>query len=180
MAPGTIVARAWKAPSSPPPQSSGSGSPPRLPFLPPWTACVPPAFFPATPALAGACVEDPPGRISPGFFFAQFGPRASRPHSPLPDPPAPSHAPYHPPGCVESFHSRSRDELLNVTEFESLRQARQCATAWREDYNDYRPHSSLGGVSPAEYARRCVACVPAAPPLQQHSDLSPFPQPILS
>lgn len=83
-------------------------------------------------------------------------------------------------GYAESFHSRLRDELLNVTEFESLRQARQCATAWREDYNDYRPHSSLGGLSPAEYARRCAACVPATPPLQQHSDPSPFPQPILS
>ena len=73
-------------------------------------------------------------------------------------------------GYAESFHSRLRDELLRVTEFENLSHARGCGSAWREDYNEYRPHSSLGGLSPSEFARRCAASGPAAPPLQQHSD----------
>ena len=48
-------------------------------------------------------------------------------------------------GYAESFHSRLRDELLNMEEFDSVRHARAHAKAWREDYNGYRPHSSLGG-----------------------------------
>jgi len=73
-------------------------------------------------------------------------------------------------GYAESFHSRLRDELMNVTEFESLAHARACGVTWREDYNDYRPHSSLGGLTPTEFAFRCAASVSAAPPLQQHSE----------
>jgi transposase InsO family protein len=73
-------------------------------------------------------------------------------------------------GYAESFHSRLRDELMSVTEFESLKHARACGAAWREDYNEYRPHSSLGGLNPTEYARRCAASVSAAPSLQQHSE----------
>ena len=83
-------------------------------------------------------------------------------------------------GYAESFHSRLRDELMNVTEFENVRHARACGAAWREDYNEYRPHSSLGGLSPTEFARRCAAFVPAAPPLQQHSVPLFNSQPILS
>jgi transposase InsO family protein len=83
-------------------------------------------------------------------------------------------------GYAESFHSRLRDELMNVTEFENVRHARACGAAWREDYNEYRPHSSLGGLSPTEFARRCAASVPAAPPLQQHSVPLFNSQPILS
>lgn len=73
-------------------------------------------------------------------------------------------------GYAESFHSRLRDELLRVTEFENLSHARSCGLAWREDYNEYRPHSSLGGLAPSEFASRCAASGSAAPPLQQHSD----------
>ncbi len=73
-------------------------------------------------------------------------------------------------GYAESFHSRVRDELFNVEEFSNLSQAVACVAAWREDYNDYRPHSSLQGMTPTEFARRCAASVSAAPPLQQHSD----------
>jgi putative transposase len=54
---------------------------------------------------------------------------------------------------VESFNGRARDELLNVEEFASLREARVVVEAWRIEYNTYRPHSSLGGLTPVEFAR---------------------------
>ena len=53
-------------------------------------------------------------------------------------------------GYAESFHSRLRDEFLATEEFENLAAARRLTTAWREDYNHHRPHSSLGYVTPAE------------------------------
>ena len=55
---------------------------------------------------------------------------------------------------VESFNGRVRDELLNVEEFGSLAEARVLAEAWRTEYNTYRPHSALDGLTPAEYAQR--------------------------
>jgi putative transposase len=72
-------------------------------------------------------------------------------------------------GFAESFHSRLRDEFLALEVFESLVAARKLTQAWREDYNHYRPHSSLGYVAPAEFAARCAASVRATPSLQQHS-----------
>ena len=53
---------------------------------------------------------------------------------------------------IESFNGRFRDECLNSHEFESLEDARKKIEAWRIDYNDYRPHSSLGQLTPREYA----------------------------
>jgi len=69
-------------------------------------------------------------------------------------------------GFAESFHSRFRDEFLAMEEFESLMTARKLTGAWKHDYNTVRPHSSLGYVPPAEFARRWAASVtaPAAPP----------------
>jgi len=55
---------------------------------------------------------------------------------------------------VESFNGRVRDELLNVEEFGSLTEAQVLIEAWRQEYNTYRPHSALGGLTPAEYAER--------------------------
>jgi putative transposase len=55
---------------------------------------------------------------------------------------------------VESFNGRVRDELLNIEEFGSLVEARVVVEAWRIEYNTYRPHSSLGGLTPAEFATR--------------------------
>jgi putative transposase len=55
---------------------------------------------------------------------------------------------------VESFNGRFRDELLNETLFSSLAQARSAITAWKEDYNNHRPHSALGNISPAEFAMK--------------------------
>jgi putative transposase len=54
----------------------------------------------------------------------------------------------------ESFNNRVRQELLNPNWFRSLADARAQATAWRRDYNANHPHSSLGNLSPEEYARR--------------------------
>jgi putative transposase len=51
---------------------------------------------------------------------------------------------------VESFNSRVRDELLNIEEFGSLLEAQVVVETWRNEYNTYRPHGSLGGLTPAE------------------------------
>ena len=53
---------------------------------------------------------------------------------------------------IESFNGRFRDECLNSHEFVSLKDARMKIEAWRIDYNDYRPHSSLGQLTPSEFA----------------------------
>jgi putative transposase len=57
-------------------------------------------------------------------------------------------------GFVESFNGRLRDELLNETMFRSLAHAREVLSDWREDYNGERPHTSLDGLTPNEFARR--------------------------
>lgn len=53
-------------------------------------------------------------------------------------------------GFAESFHSSFRDEFLASDVFENL--AVKLTAAWKEDYNHYRPHSSLGDATPAESA----------------------------
>lgn len=53
---------------------------------------------------------------------------------------------------VESFNGRMRDECLNEQWFVSLDHARQTIEAWRQDYNQNRPHSALGDRTPAEFA----------------------------
>jgi putative transposase len=60
-------------------------------------------------------------------------------------------------GYAESFHSRLRDEFLATEMFESLSAARRLTAAWKEDYNTVRPHSSLGYLTPCEFASGCVA-----------------------
>ena len=52
----------------------------------------------------------------------------------------------------ESFNGRLRDELLNETLFRSLPHARAVLEAWRRDYNEERPHSKLGWMTPRDYA----------------------------
>jgi putative transposase len=54
---------------------------------------------------------------------------------------------------IESFNGRLRDELLNETIFSSLAHARSALSSWRSDYNDHRPHSGLGWLTPAEFAQ---------------------------
>jgi hypothetical protein len=54
---------------------------------------------------------------------------------------------------VESFGSRVRDELLAVELFSCLAEAQVMVADWRDDYNEHRPHSSLGMTAPAAFAR---------------------------
>lgn len=53
---------------------------------------------------------------------------------------------------VESFNGRMRDELLNESLFFGLDHARSAIAEWADDYNNFRPHSSLGYHTPADYA----------------------------
>jgi putative transposase len=55
-------------------------------------------------------------------------------------------------GHIESFNGRLRDECLNASWFVSLSDARRKIEHWRRDYNDARPHSSLGYLTPKEFA----------------------------
>lgn len=54
---------------------------------------------------------------------------------------------------AESFIGRLRDECLNENWFITLKDARETIEAWRIDYNESRPHSSLKYLSPMEYAK---------------------------
>lgn len=60
-------------------------------------------------------------------------------------------------GFCESFNGRVRDELLNETLFFGLDHARTTITAWADDYNEERPHSALGYITPAAYAADLTA-----------------------
>jgi putative transposase len=53
---------------------------------------------------------------------------------------------------AESFNGRLRDECLNTNWFISLKHARDVIEEWRRDYNEVRPHNSLKGATPKEYA----------------------------
>jgi len=65
---------------------------------------------------------------------------------------------------AESFIGRLRDECLNETLFTSLRQARVVLAAWQRDYNEIRPHSAHGGLTPASI--RLPPCAPDSSPLR--------------
>ena len=54
---------------------------------------------------------------------------------------------------IESFNGRLRDGLLNETLFVSLAHARAALADWKDDYNQIRPHSAIGNLAPAVYAR---------------------------
>ena len=56
---------------------------------------------------------------------------------------------------IESFNGSFRDECLNVNWFMSLDDAKSKIERWRKDYNEYRPHSGLTYMTPAEFA--CAA-----------------------
>jgi putative transposase len=56
-------------------------------------------------------------------------------------------------GYIESFNGRFRDECLNEHWFETLEQARETVRVWVQDYNEVRPHSSIGRIPPRRFAR---------------------------
>ena len=58
---------------------------------------------------------------------------------------------------IESFNGRFREECLSQHWFESLEEVRRVLDGWKSDYNETRPHSSLGGLAPAEYVGRLLA-----------------------
>jgi putative transposase len=54
---------------------------------------------------------------------------------------------------VESFNGKCRDECLNEHWFVSLADAKAAIEVWRVDYNTVRPHSSLDGATPNQFAK---------------------------
>ena len=67
---------------------------------------------------------------------------------------------------IESFNGRLRDECLNVHQFVSIADAQAKIEAWRRDYNQYRPHGSLGHLTPIEFvAQRQVMTTAKASPV---------------
>jgi hypothetical protein len=80
---------------------------------------------------------------------------------------------------VESFHGRLREECLQVSWFSNLFDARRKVADRKAEYNEQRPHSSLGYRTPAEFAR--VAITPSygkdvgSAPLENACGVSHFP-----
>ena len=64
---------------------------------------------------------------------------------------------------IESFNGKFRDECLNMEVFASGAEAQMIVAAWRKDYNEHRPHSSLGYQTPAEFADRSGSSSRATP-----------------
>ena len=71
-------------------------------------------------------------------------------------------------GYIESFNGRLRDECLNVQVFFALADVREKLELWRQDYNQVRPHSSLGDHPPEVFARQWTTTAPPAP--EKHPD----------
>jgi putative transposase len=70
---------------------------------------------------------------------------------------------------TESFNGRLRDECLNEHWFLGLIDARRIVEAWRQDYNQHRPHSARGYPTPSAYAQEVTS---AAMPLREQAGLS--------
>jgi transposase InsO family protein len=54
---------------------------------------------------------------------------------------------------IESFHDKFRDECLNRELFATLAEARVIIESWRREYNQIRPHSALGYLTPDEFGQ---------------------------
>ena len=57
-------------------------------------------------------------------------------------------------GVAESFNGKFRDECLSLEWFRSRAEAKVVIEAWRRHYNEVRPHSSLGYLTPTEFVAR--------------------------
>lgn len=55
---------------------------------------------------------------------------------------------------IESFNGRYRDECLNLHYFTDIYEAREISESWRIDYNTFRPHGSLDGLTPEEFRKK--------------------------
>lgn len=73
------------------------------------------------------------------------------PHAFLIEPGKPNQNAY-----IESFNGRFCDECLNEHWFSSLQQAKVVINTWRREYNEERPKKSLGGLTPAAYAKTLI------------------------
>jgi putative transposase len=86
---------------------------------------------------------------------------------------------------IGSFNGRLHDELLNETLFTSLAHVREALAIWKDDHNAVRPHSALGNLVPAVFAKLSAPAMqrdgtlhfiegsvlrPVAPPSQQGSN----------
>ncbi len=69
---------------------------------------------------------------------------------------------------IESFNGKMRDECLNEHWFMSLAEAREAIEAWRRDYNEVRPHSSLGNRTPQEFTACGAALRSPTAPFELH------------
>ena len=76
-------------------------------------------------------------------------------------------------GYAEAFHSRLRDEFLNMEAFASVKETQALANLWRSDYNHERPHSSLGYLTPIEFRERCGQDATTAEARQTRLDSEP-------
>jgi putative transposase len=76
---------------------------------------------------------------------------------------------------IESFHGRLREECLAVSWFQNLFDARRKIAAWRKEYNEERPHSSLGYKTPKEFAAAQAAGFYTAVREERDSNAVPFP-----
>lgn len=54
---------------------------------------------------------------------------------------------------IERFNKTFREDVLDAYVLESMTQTRRIIEDWMEDYNNYHPHSSLGGYSPIEFKK---------------------------
>ena len=77
---------------------------------------------------------------------------------------------------IESFNGSLRDECLNMNIFTTGEQAREVIENWRIEYNEFRPHSSLGYLTPKEYAARYEGNLRATPSGSPHTDPAETPK----
>lgn len=70
---------------------------------------------------------------------------------------------------IESFNGKLRDECLNMHLFNNGQEAIEIIENWRMEYNEYRPHSSLNNLTPAEFHRRYVSSLRATPSGNSHT-----------
>src|SRR5437588_12488546 len=77
---------------------------------------------------------------------------------------------------IESFHGRLREECLNVSWFQNLFDARRKIAAWRKEYNEERPRSSLGYRTPEQFAGQAESFYRAELG-QEASNAGPWPRP---